>query len=622
MSRSSFLYGIAFALGGSAWLAFSAGAAVVCVGPSATGNGSGADWNNQTAWSGLNLSRGNTYYLADGTYSGGTFSTAASGSTYITIKKATVGDSTVESIAGWTSTLGDGQATFTSTCTFSSSYWVFDGVKGALWSTNIADYGFTFGNGAVTHVLAVGGSGTIANITVSHISAIATSADVQKYFQDATGGEVDYFTLSHCFGSGWENFQRASGNASGIRHTGWVTEYNVILNTSSTASWHGEDLNNDPGSPQNWTMRYNWIQGTIGTGPTMVVGALNNDAGPYYIYGNVFKDKYFTDGGICAVKNGYGAHTLSGAVYNNTFINFKSVYAGVTWIGGAGNNTMIAQNNLIVNGYANANNTGGRDYNAYYNNDIGPSEAHGQILPSNPFVSLAANNVQLAYNTAPGVALPAPYNVDALGNVRTTWSRGAFEYNGTPADPYITTQPQNQTVLAGAKATFSVTAGGQTALRYQWKWFSTNVTGATASSWTTPILTTADSGSSVSVAVSDTAGSLTSSLATLTVTGTNVPVIVQQPQSQTVATNDIATFIVAATGASPLSYQWFYNGSPISGATSTSYSSVQYIGDNGATFTVVVSNPDGSTTSAPAVLTVVAQPAPSAPQNLHVVSTQ
>jgi phospholipase/lecithinase/hemolysin len=106
------------------------------------------------------------------------------------------------------------------------------------------------------------------------------------------------------------------------------------------------------------------------------------------------------------------------------------------------------------------------------------------------------------------------------------------------------------------------------------------------------------------------------------VTGTNVPVIVQQPQSQTVATNDIATFTVAATGASPLSYQWFYNGSPISGATSTSYSSVQYIGDNGATFTVVVSNPDGSTTSAPAVLTVVAQQAPSAPQNLHVVSTQ
>src|SRR5688572_14963159 len=56
--------------------ALSVNAATICVGPSATGNGSGADWNNQAAWGSISFARGNTYYLADGSYSGKTFTTA------------------------------------------------------------------------------------------------------------------------------------------------------------------------------------------------------------------------------------------------------------------------------------------------------------------------------------------------------------------------------------------------------------------------------------------------------------------------------------------------------------------------------------------------------------------
>lgn len=147
----------------------SAYGAVICVGPSATGNGSGNDWNNQAAWGSVSFARGNTYYLADGTYGGKTFSTAASGSTYITIKKATIGDAAVEGIAGWNSALGDGQASFTGVCEFTSSYWVFNGVKGSL-SRNMADYGFTFTTGTRYVVRVYNLSQAISDVTISHIS--------------------------------------------------------------------------------------------------------------------------------------------------------------------------------------------------------------------------------------------------------------------------------------------------------------------------------------------------------------------------------------------------------------------------------------------------------------------
>jgi len=81
------------------------------------------------------------------------------------------------------------------------------------------------------------------------------------------------------------------------------------------------------------------------------------------------------------------------------------------------------------------------------------------------------------------------------------------------------------------------------------------------------------------------------------------PVITQQPQSKTVTVGHSVTFTVTATGNPAPSYQWRKNGSNISG-TSASYpiSSVQFT-DSG-TYSVVVSNSEGSVTSNGAVLTV------------------
>lgn len=87
-----------------------------------------------------------------------------------------------------------------------------------------------------------------------------------------------------------------------------------------------------------------------------------------------------------------------------------------------------------------------------------------------------------------------------------------------PVAPSISTQPTDQSVLAGATATFSVTAAGTAPLSYQWKKGGTAITtGGTSSSYTTPATVVGDSGSSFTVTVTNAAGNLTSSAATLTV---------------------------------------------------------------------------------------------------------
>ena len=187
-----------------------------------------------------------------------------------------------------------------------------------------------------------------------------------------------------------------------------------------------------------------------------------------------------------------------------------------------------------------------------------------------------------------------------------------FTANGATVAPTITTPPANQTVAAGQTATFTVVAGGTAPLSYQWQKNGANITGATSASYTTPITTTADSGSAFAVVVTNTAGTVTSAAATLTVTAAAVaPTITTQPANQTVTAGQTATFTVVAGGTAPLSYQWQKSGVNIAGATSASYTTqVTTTTDSGSTFDVVVTNTAGTVTSAAATLTVNAAPTP------------
>src|ERR1700730_2438031 len=84
------------------------------------------------------------------------------------------------------------------------------------------------------------------------------------------------------------------------------------------------------------------------------------------------------------------------------------------------------------------------------------------------------------------------------------------------------------------------------------------------------------------------------------------PSIALQPVRQTVALGLTATFTITVTGTAPLSYQWYKGGIAISGATSSSYTTATLGSDNGAIFTVTVSNMAWTVTIAPVTLTVPA----------------
>lgn len=87
----------------------------------------------------------------------------------------------------------------------------------------------------------------------------------------------------------------------------------------------------------------------------------------------------------------------------------------------------------------------------------------------------------------------------------------------TATAPSIATQPASQTVAEGSPVTFSVVAAGTTPIAYQWSRNGVAITGATSSSYTlTPAL--GDSGATFSVYISNAAGNVTSSSATLAVT--------------------------------------------------------------------------------------------------------
>lgn len=85
----------------------------------------------------------------------------------------------------------------------------------------------------------------------------------------------------------------------------------------------------------------------------------------------------------------------------------------------------------------------------------------------------------------------------------------------------------------------------------------------------------------------------------------SVPVIVNHPQSQTVYAGDPVTFSVTASGANPLSYQWYKNSILIDDATASTYTINPTDINSAGSYHCIVSNTFGNATSNAAVLTVL-----------------
>ena len=83
------------------------------------------------------------------------------------------------------------------------------------------------------------------------------------------------------------------------------------------------------------------------------------------------------------------------------------------------------------------------------------------------------------------------------------------------------------------------------------------------------------------------------------------PIITVQPTNQTVQIGGTATFVVVASSGTTLSYQWYFQSSPISGATNNIYTRSNAQPAHAGTYYAAVQNADGTVNSANAVLTVL-----------------
>ena len=174
--------------------------------------------------------------------------------------------------------------------------------------------------------------------------------------------------------------------------------------------------------------------------------------------------------------------------------------------------------------------------------------------------------------------------------------------------PAITQQPQNFTVTNGLTATFTNAASGTAPLFFKW-YFNTNTLVSSGENDT--ILTvspaTTNQAGYYTVIVTNLYGSATSAPALLTVI---VPpsklVFTQQPQDITVTNGYDATFTNAVTGSAPISYQWYFNTNTAIAGGTNAFLTVGFVATNNVGYyTVAASNPAGSITSSPALLTVI-----------------
>ncbi len=173
--------------------------------------------------------------------------------------------------------------------------------------------------------------------------------------------------------------------------------------------------------------------------------------------------------------------------------------------------------------------------------------------------------------------------------------------------PKIVANPQSKSIYVGDSATFTFSATGTAPLGYQWQKNGINISGATDTGYTTPPATFADSNSQYRCLVSNAYGSVTSNIAILTVNTPEMPVIMINPQSQSVLAGSTASFAVSVTGTSPVHFQWQKNGTDMAAATDSVYTTpAATMADSGSQFRCIASNSAGSDTSEIAVLSVTA----------------
>jgi hypothetical protein len=249
------------------------------------------------------------------------------------------------------------------------------------------------------------------------------------------------------------------------------------------------------------------------------------------------------------------------------------------------------------------------------------------VVAGNPAPTLQwiKNGTAIAGATAATYQTPATTTSDqnAMFVLTAVNAKGTVSSPAVPLTvswaPAVTGQPAAQSVTVGQTATFAVGVDGFPSPSIQWQRGGQNIAGATSATYTTPVLTLADSGTTFLAVLTNTVGGTTSLPAGLTVNPAPVPVtILAQPQSQQALTGQSTAFSVTAQGTAPIHYQWQLNAVPIPGATAAMYAIPSVTHADAGAYTVIVDNAANlpllsgvatlTVADAPAAPSIVAQP--------------
>ena len=252
--------------------------------PGATGTNNGTDWTNAYVALPASLVRGDTYYLADGSYGSYIFDDAVSGTTVITIKKATVADHGTST--GWLDTFGDGQAIFSGWQVY-SDYWVFDGQRrNSNWRTGgIDQYGIRVKvTGGIAIRLDNGGGAGADNVTFQYIDAEGGGRDTGDSNSDVVYGLTGNSNVTFRFCA-----LHDSNRTIFLMRGNWqnlVIDHCYIARNASSAAIHGELMSLT--SATNLTFSNNAVEDTEGTAG-LIAGLNGGTWTGGNIYGNTVR---------------------------------------------------------------------------------------------------------------------------------------------------------------------------------------------------------------------------------------------------------------------------------------------------------------------------------------------
>jgi len=415
----------------------------------ATGSADGSDWTNAYDDLPSSLTRGTTYLVADGTYAGQTYGDANSGTTLITVRKATTAAHGTET--GWDNAYGDGQANI-GALYFNSDYYVFDGVVGGGPTSWESGHGLKISNSGY-HVIHF--DGVRHDVSFSHCEIQSATGNPEDQCVYGIDG-IYNITVSYCY----MHHPRITHFTTRAAHDITVEYSKMAKNGGGGPLSHREAWS--ASTDDDITIRYCWFEDISNTSFIALVNGVGT-ASRWKIYGNLFNhtgnwvDDCTISPAVISLK--YEDPTF---IQGEDWVIVNNIFANID--GNAGfrlhqvaEGDMYIRNNLWYNNVGNVihsvADTPDIDWSWYGDNRTGAGadndvataalEANSVASTGDPFVAYAAGDWSLAGAIA-GATLAAEYNTDAYGNTRGgdgVWDMGAYELveGATPtATPTVT----------------------------------------------------------------------------------------------------------------------------------------------------------------------------------------